>query len=182
MKAVFLDRDGVLNEYPGDGNYVLEAKGLRILPGALDAVKRLNDVGIPVFIISNQACVGRGIITQACLDEITDKLLKAARIKEVSFKHVYYCTHAPDAKCACRKPGIANIKKALGTLGLTLAQTKYSFFVGDSQKDVEAGYAAGLKTILVATGRDRLIDSKDWPQRPHHLVKDLHAAVDVILS
>ncbi len=182
MKIAFLDRDGVLNEYPGDGDYVKTVKEMRLLPGALDAVKRLKDAGFKVFIISNQACVGRGIITQADLDEITEKLLKAARVKEIKFDGIYYCTHAPDAKCDCRKPGIANIKKVLGRLGTKIEFVTQGYFVGDTDKDIETGHKAGLKTILVQTGRDSGKDIKNWAYRPHQVVRDLNQAVDIILS
>ncbi len=182
MKIVFLDRDGVLNEYPGDGDYVKTVKEMRLLRGSLDAVKRLKDAGFRVYIISNQACVGRGIITQAQLDEITEKLLKAARVKEIKFDGIFYCTHAPDAKCECRKPGTANIQKVLKNLGTKIEFVQQGYFVGDTDKDIETGHKAGLKTILVQTGRDSSRDIKNWAFRPHQVARDLNQAVDIILS
>ncbi len=182
MKIVFLDRDGVINKYPGHGDYVKKVKDLHLLPGALDAVKRLNEAGFKVFVVSNQACVGRGIITQAKLDQITNKILKAAKLKKVRFDGIYYCTHHPDEQCDCRKPGIGNIKKAFASIGKRLASAKNGFFVGDTDKDIEAGYKAHLTTILVETGRDRFKDTKRWIYKPHHVAKNLQAAVDIILS
>ena len=113
MKIVFLDRDGVLNRYPGHGDYVTKVKDLHVFPLALQAVKRLKDEGFKIFIISNQACVGRGIISQKKLDQITHKLVKAAEAKKFKFDGIFYCTHHPDEKCSCRKPGVGNFKKAL---------------------------------------------------------------------
>ncbi len=182
MKVVFIDRDGVLNRYPGDSDYVTKVKDLHIFPKALDAVKRLNEARMKVFVISNQACVGRGIISQAKLDKITAKLLKAAKLKGARFDGVFYCTHEPHEGCDCRKPGIGNIKKALASIGQKLSSVKNSFFVGDTDKDIVAGHTAGLKTILVETGRDRFKHTKRWAHKPHHVVKDLNAAVDIILN
>ena len=182
MTIVFLDRDGVLNQYPGDSDYVTKVKDLHIFPKALGAVKRLNQAKIKVFVISNQACVGRGIISQDKLNKINGKLLKAAARKRVKFDGIFYCTHQPDAGCDCRKPGIGNVKKALASIGKSLAAVKQGYFVGDTDKDIAAGHKAGLKTILVETGRDNRRDAKQWAKKPHYIVKDLNAAVDIICS
>ena len=182
MNVVFLDRDGVINKYPGDGDYVTKVSDFRLLPNVLSAIKRLNDAKFKVFIISNQACVGRGIISQKKLDQITAKLLRLANPKGVKFDGIFYCTHSPDEGCDCRKPGIGNLKKAMTSVGKTLSSIKKGFFVGDTDKDIVAGYKAGLKTILVETGRDRLKDFKPKVKRPHYVVQNLEEAVDIILK
>ena len=182
MKAVFLDRDGVLNQYPGDGDYVKSVKDLHILPNVFNAVLRLQKAKFKVFIISNQACVGRGIISQKKLDQITGKLIKAAKQKGVKFDGIFYCTHHPDEQCSCRKPGIGNIKKALSSVGASFSKVKESFFIGDTDKDIKAGYNAGIQTILVETGRDRFKDVKWGQQKPHHVASNLQAAVEIILN
>jgi histidinol-phosphate phosphatase family protein len=182
MKIVFLDRDGVINRYPGHGDYVKRVKDLHVFPEALMAVKRLKDAKHKVFIISNQACVGRGIISQQKLDQITAKLVKTALKKGVRFDGILYCTHHPDEKCNCRKPAIGNFKKALASVGKTLGSAKGMFFVGDTDKDVQAGYNAGMKTILVETGRDRFKDIRWGKQKPHFVASDLNSAVEIILK
>ena len=182
MKIVFLDRDGVINQYPGDDDYVTKVKDLHILPKVFSAIKRLKDAHYKVFIISNQACVGRGIISQNKLDQITAKILKAAKRKGITFDGIYYCTHVPDGNCACRKPGIGNIKKALARVGKTLSSVKNSFFIGDTQRDVNTGYNAGMKTILVETGRDRFKGIRWGKRKPHYVTANLDAAVDIILN
>ena len=182
MNVVFLDRDGVINKYPGDSDYVTKLKEFQLLPKVITAIKRLNEARFKVFIISNQACVGRGIITRKKLDQITAKLLKITSSKGVKFDGIFYCTHKPDEGCNCRKPGIGNIKKALAGKGKKLSSVKNGFFVGDTHKDIVAGYKAGLKTILVETGRDRLKDFKGEVQKPHYVVAHLDKAVDIILN
>lgn len=182
MNVVFLDRDGVINQYPGHGDYVTRVADLHLLPKALSAVKRLKDARYKVFIISNQACVGRGIISQKKLDQITAKLLRAAQQKGITFDGVFYCTHHPNEGCDCRKPGISNIKRALATVGMTLKDASNAFFVGDTDKDIETGYKAGIKTILVETGRDRY-DPAQWKgPKPHYIAADLEKAVHIILN
>lgn len=182
MKIVFLDRDGVINKYPGDGDYVTKLKDFHLLPKVMSAIKRLNEAKFKVFIISNQACVGRGIITQKKLDQITAKLLKIARLKSVKFDGIFYCTHKPNEGCDCRKPGIGNIKKALASINQKVSSIKNGYFVGDTEKDIMAGHRVGFKTILVETGRDRLKNFKTQSQKPHFVVANLEAAADIILN
>ena len=182
MKIVFLDRDGVINQYPGDGDYVRKVKDLHILPGVLSAIKRLKEEKYKVFVISNQACVGRGIISQKKLDQITSKLLKAFKSKGIKLDGIFYCTHHPDENCVCRKPAIGNIKKALASLGKTLSSAEKMFFIGDTDKDILAGYNAGMKTILVETGRDRFKGIRWGKHKPHYVAENLNIAVDIILK
>ncbi len=182
MNVVFFDRDGVLNQYPGDGDYVKRVKDLYILPNVFESILRLQKADFKVFIISNQACVGRGIISQKKLDQITNKLLKSAKQKGVKFDGVFYCIHHPDEKCFCRKPEIGNIKKALASRGTSLAKVKTAFFIGDTDKDIKAGYNAGIQTILIETGRDCFKDIQWGKQKPHYVVSNLQAAVDIILN
>jgi len=179
MKIVFLDRDGVINQYPGDGKYVTKVKDLHFLPGSLEAIAQLTKSGFTVFVISNQACVGRGIISFNKLERINAKLLKGVAQAGGKIKGVFYCTHHPDEGCECRKPGIGNVKKALKQVGKTLAQAKGSYFVGDSQKDIEAGKSAGCTTIFVLSGGES--GKQPWKVKPNLIVNDLKAAVEVII-
>ena len=182
MKIVFLDRDGVINKYPGHGDYVKRVRDLRIFPKVFSAIKRLNKAKYKVFVISNQACVGRGVISQKKLDQITRKLIKIAHSKGARFDGIFYCTHHPDDNCECRKPAIGNIKKALALVGKTLVSTKEMFFIGDTDKDILTGYNAGMRTILVETGRDRFKGIRWGKKKPHFVTTDLNAAVDIGLG
>ena len=182
MKVVFLDRDGIINKYPGDGDYVKSIKEFKTIPGVFKALKRLKEQGYKLFIISNQACVGRGVITQEKLNQITDKLEQAALKQGLSLDGIFYCTHHPDDKCPCRKPNIGNIKKAMASIKSHPSKIKIGFFIGDTDKDIETGHKAKLNTILVESGRDREDDFINNKLKPHYVTKHLSQAVDLILE
>ena len=182
MKVVLLDRDGVVNQYPGDGNYVTRVKDLRVFPGAVKAIRALTQAGYTVFVVSNQAGVGRGTFTQDKLNRITAKLLKKVEAGGGKVRKILYCTHSPDAGCECRKPGIGLIKQALKSVGKTISHARHTFLVGDTDKDIQAGHKAGCTTILVETGRDKRRDALKWIMKPDHIVKDLGSAVAQIIQ
>ncbi|MCA9400426.1 MAG: HAD-IIIA family hydrolase, partial [Candidatus Omnitrophica bacterium] len=104
MKVVFLDRDGVINQFPGNGNYVTRCKNFHFLPGALDAIKELSGRGYELFVISNQAGVGKGLFTQKKLDQITHKMLRGVKQAGGKIRKVYYSTSRSDSGCEFRKP------------------------------------------------------------------------------
>ena len=104
MKVVFLDRDGVVNKYPGDKLYVTSLKKFKFLPGARKAIALLHRSGFKVFIASNQAGVGRKIYSQKTLNAITAKMLLDISDAGGRITKVYYCIHPKDAGCGCRKP------------------------------------------------------------------------------
>jgi len=150
MKAVFLDRDGVINKYPGDKLYVTSLRKFRFLPGAKEAVALLVKNGYRVFVASNQAGVGRGVYAQSTLDAITSYMLSGIRREGGDIDRVYYCTHRKDAGCACRKPKPGLLKKASREYGIDL---KKAYFIGDTIRDVLTARAAGAKAVLVLCGR-----------------------------
>lgn len=180
MSIVFLDRDGVINEYPGHGYYVDKVKAFKFIPGAVDAIARLSQAGHTLFVISNQAGVAKKLYTKATLKAIDAVLHKGVKAAGGKIRKVYYCTHPSDGDCDCRKPGIGNIKKALKSIGKDLRAAKSGFFAGDTQIDIEAGHKAGCTTILVESGRDRAKDTKKWKIKPDHIVKTLNQAADLI--
>ena len=126
IKAIFLDRDGVINRDPGFGDYIKSWKEFEFMPDAIDAIKLLNKHGYEIFVISNQAGVARGLFSQRSLDEITANMLKEIGAKGGKIRWVSYCTHASDAGCDCRKPNTGQIKSA--TKGLDI-DFKKSYFV-----------------------------------------------------
>src|SRR5436853_2749383 len=103
MKIVFLDRDGVINEFPGNGNYVTKLKDFHFIPGSLDALHILAQHRFSVFVVSNQAGVSKGIYSREKLNQITRKMLLGVRKKGGRIRKVFYCTHRSDAGCECRK-------------------------------------------------------------------------------
>ena len=180
MKIVFLDRDGVINQYPGDGNYVTKVKDFHFIPGSLQAIRDLTQKGYHIFVISNQAGVGREIYSQNKLNQINAHMIKRVEKAGGRIHKSFYCTHRPDAGCDCRKPGIGMVKKALESLNKTIKHTQFAFFVGDTPKDIQTGHKAGCKTIFVLSGgASRLAISKAGI-KPDFIVKDLKAASEII--
>lgn len=182
MKIVFLDRDGVINEFPGHGDYVTTFKQFRFIKGSLQAISKLTDAGFKVIVISNQACVGKGLLSKEKLQRITERLIDGVNKYGGKIDGIYYCAHRSDDGCECRKPGIGNIKLAVRHLGENLSSIKGSYFIGDAKSDCLAAYAAGLKSIAVLTGKETLKDIKSWDKKPHFIVDNLAKAVDLVLG
>lgn len=185
MKAVFLDRDGVINAYPGDGQYVKGWEEFRFLPGVKAALKRLSDAEFKILVISNQAGVGKGLYSQESLDLITDNLLKDLSAEGIDIFGVYYCTHRKEEDCLCRKPKAGLIDVAISRLkakGGTDIDLKRSYFVGDTIRDIETGKARHLKTILVFSGKEKPENKDSWQTQPDFTARDLTGAVDIILK
>jgi histidinol-phosphate phosphatase family protein len=180
--VVFLDRDGVINQYPGHYKYVTSVSEFRLLPRVKEALSRLKAGGCRLFIVSNQAGVAKGLYSQETLDAITDRM-KEELAPGIVFDAIFYCTHLPDAGCACRKPRLAFINAAREMLlndGISIDPDK-SFFVGDSVIDVETGKAAGLRTIMVFSGKETPENASVWPVKPDFAAADLFNAADIIL-
>jgi D-glycero-D-manno-heptose 1,7-bisphosphate phosphatase len=146
--AVFLDRDGTLNE---DIGYVLEPEQLRLLPQAGQGVRLLNEAGWPVVVVTNQSPLGRGALTLARFFEINRRLEAALSNDGARIDALYYCPHTPDAgpPCECRKPRPGLLLQAAVDLALDL---KLSYLVGDKWSDLAAGREAGCRAILVLSG------------------------------
>ncbi|MBU0468357.1 MAG: HAD-IIIA family hydrolase [Candidatus Omnitrophica bacterium] len=182
MKIVFLDRDGVINEFPGNGNYVTKVKDFHFIPGSLEAIKTLSDNGYNIFVVSNQAGVGKGVYTEKKLKHITRNMLKGVKAYGGKIIKVYYCTHRSDAGCKCRKPEITSIKKAVKSLGKTLKSVQSNFFIGDTKSDILTGYNAGCKTILALSGRAKRSDVNSWGVKPDFITKNLASAVKIVIE
>ncbi len=151
--AVFLDRDGTLNE---EVDFLRTPEEVRLIPGAAAAVRSLNEEGIVTCVISNQSGVARGFITEADLGPIHAKLEGDLLREGARISRIYYCPHHPtqgippyNTDCECRKPKPGMLKQAAADFGVDLAR---SFVIGDRIVDVQAGMAVGATTILVLTG------------------------------
>ncbi|KPL19719.1 MAG: hypothetical protein AMJ92_01905 [candidate division Zixibacteria bacterium SM23_81] len=144
--AVFLDRDGTINQ---EVHYLHRAEQLKLLTGAGQAIRRLNQLGLKVVLATNQSGVARGYLTEEELDRI-HKLLKEMLAEHgAHLDAVYYCPEMPDSGSACRKPEIGMMEQAAQDLDIDLRR---SYMVGDMAIDMEMGRRAGAKTILVLTG------------------------------
>jgi D-glycero-D-manno-heptose 1,7-bisphosphate phosphatase len=180
VKLVFLDRDGVINEFPGNGNYVTKLKEFHFIPRALDAVKLLTDEGYSIFVISNQAGVGKGIYSKQKLNHITRNMLVEVKQTGGKIKKVFYCTHRSNEGCDCRKPGIGLVRRALELMDKNIHMAQKAFFVGDTEVDILAGHNAGCKTIFVLSGREDYRHMRGWVLKPDYVAKDLWEAALII--
>jgi D-glycero-D-manno-heptose 1,7-bisphosphate phosphatase len=179
VKAVFLDRDGVINQYlPED--YVKTPDELIILPGVCAAIAQLNNANILVFLISNQQGVGKGIMTQADLESVQAKLHAELASHGARLDGVYYCTCLTGPDCTCRKPAPTMILQAKEEHDLDLPQ---SVFVGDTKGDAKAAKSAGVGLFfLVMTGQTRPEDIDTFQPEPDYLVSDLTVAIETVLE
>ena len=170
MKNIFLDRDGVINKYPGDRLYVTSLRKFRFLPRAKQAIALLSKAGCKIFVASNQAGVGKGIYAQRTLEAITSKMVEDIQRAGGKITKVYYCTHRKEAGCSCRKPKSGLLKMAEREFKIKLRE---AYFVGDTIRDVLTAHAAGCKSILVLTGKEKLANQKNWESKPDFVFKDL---------
>ncbi len=180
-KVIFLDRDGVINRYPGRRQYVNSLASFKFIKGSLKAIRKLTQAGYVIFVISNQAGVAKKLYTKATLKKITQKMLRGVEKANGKITRVYYCTHLPLANCACRKPKNAFIKKAIASFN-SRVDRKSSYLVGDDlAKDIAMGKRSRLITILVLGGRNRSTDVIKPYQKPDYVFKNLLEATNFIL-
>jgi|SRR5579862_87765 len=186
-RAVFLDRDGVINRNvfnPATGEYEspLSAEDFEFIPGALEAMRELQSAEFLLFLVSNQPNVAKGKSTLEQLAGIHEKLLSGLTQAQVEFAEFYYCFHHPQGivsgysgRCECRKPSPHFLFKARSEFEVELSR---SWMVGDRPTDVECGKAAGTRTIL--------LDSAESPRAsetlPDKVARDLFTAAGLILS
>lgn len=184
MRIIFLDRDGVINEYPGDYQYVKSWEEFRFLPGVKEGLKKLSQSGFGIFIASNQAGVAKGVYSQQALEQITDRMLKELSAAGAKISGVYYCTHRQEDNCACRKPRTGLVDKAVSLLkkqGIT-PDLKKSYFIGDTMRDMHTARVAGLKTILVFSGKEKPENKDSWTMAPDYTCPDIACAAELILK
>ncbi len=179
--AVFLDRDGVLNDQTA---FVNTPDDFRLLPGTAAAIRRLNEAGIPVIVVTNQGGIALGYLTEDDLAAIHQRMAELLAAEGAHVDKVYSCPYYPNGTIPRyskdspdRKPGTGMLERARDELGVDLCK---SYLVGDATTDILAGNRAGCTTILVQTGFAGK-DAKALAE-PDHTAADLGAAVDLILS
>jgi D-glycero-D-manno-heptose 1,7-bisphosphate phosphatase len=146
--AIFLDRDGVLNENRPD--HVKSWDEFRFLPGTLDALRQLSQTGLSMFVITNQGAIGQGKVSQRTVEEIHERMLFHLQAVGVRISGVRVCPHTADDGCRCRKPEPGLILDVAKEFDVDLSR---SVFVGDAGTDILAGHRARCNTVLVLTGR-----------------------------
>lgn len=145
-KAIFLDRDGVLNKELGD--YVCRVEDFKVLEHNYVTLKQLQDKGYILIVITNQGGLAKGWYSRETLNAMHDHLKASYEANGVHFAEIYYCNHHPEynGKCLCRKPGSLMLEKALARFEI---DPSASYFIGDRERDVIAGELAGVKGILI---------------------------------
>jgi D-glycero-D-manno-heptose 1,7-bisphosphate phosphatase len=173
-EAVFLDRDGTLIE---EVNYLSSPEQVRLIPGAADAVRRLNDACVLVVVVTNQAGVARGYFPESRVGEVHARLAALLAEHGAHIDAFYHCPHHPTAgvgayrvACDCRKPKPGLLLTAARELDIDLSR---SWMIGDKLCDAAAGEAAGCRSILVRTGHGRELPTEV------NAVEDLAAAIEL---
>jgi D-glycero-D-manno-heptose 1,7-bisphosphate phosphatase len=157
MKLLILDRDGTINVDRDD--FVKSADEWQPLPGALEAIARLNQVGWHVVLASNQSGLGRGLFNAADLNAMHTKMHKMLAAVGGRIDAVFYCPHSPEDDCACRKPKPGLFTQIIERYGVD-PKTDTLHTAGDSLRDLQAGAAAGCKPHLVFTGKGQALRDK----------------------
>jgi D-glycero-D-manno-heptose 1,7-bisphosphate phosphatase len=142
-RAVFLDRDGVINRKRPEGLYVTRWDDFHILPGVVEGIGLLNRAGFSVIVVTNQRCIAKGLMTEADLKSMHERMTEVLARAGATIHGVFYCPHDTDPPCDCRKPAPGMLLNAARSQGIELTA---SWMIGDSDSDVAAGKNAGCKT------------------------------------
>lgn len=177
-KFVFLDRDGTVNRDPGKRWYVKKPEDFEFIPGSVEAIKRLSQAGYSIVIFSNQAGVGKGLMTTDDLARIDAKMKDGVTKAGGKIDRSLYCTDAPEAATRRRKPGIGMLEEAVEGGDW---DRKASVVIGDTERDIEAATAFGVRSVLVLCGKTNAGDEKKFKSRPTHVAADLVSAADWVL-
>lgn len=169
--TLFLDRDGVICVAPPRGEYLTRVDQIELVDGIVEVIKTANTLGVAVIVITNQSQIARGMVSQEGVQEMHDVLQGRMAAQGARIDGWYLCPHHPNDACVCRKPKPGMLLDAARERRLDLAR---SVLIGDSDKDVMAGTAAGIKTIFL-----RNAHNKEEEQRcpPSHAVDRLADAI-----
>lgn len=186
LPAVFLDRDGTINEQMG---YINHISRFHLLPGAAAGIRLLNQHNLPVIVVSNQSGLARGYFPQQLLDDVHARMTRLLAEEGAKIDGLYYCPHHPEAKeekyrqsCGCRKPKTGLLEKAAEDMNLDLHR---SYLVGDRWSDLKCAHQAGATPILVLTGYGRGDKEYIGPSQeiqPAFVAEDLLAAARWIVE
>jgi len=177
MKLVILDRDGVINF--DSAQFIKSPAEWKPIPGSLEAIARLNQSGYRVVVATNQSGVGRGLFDMDTLNQIHEKMNKALFTLGGRIDAIFYCPHAADSACDCRKPKPGMFKRISQTLNVDLTGVPA---IGDSLRDLQAGVALGCRPMLVMTGKgEKTLAEGNLPEGTL-IFADLAKAVDAILA
>ena len=176
MKLVILDRDGVINY--DSRQFIKSPAEWRPIPGSIEAIARLNQAGYRVVVATNQSGIGRGLFDMDTLNAIHDKMHRAVHEAGGRIDAIFYCPHAIDAGCNCRKPKTGMLERIANCFNIDLPGTPA---VGDSLRDLQAASAVGAIPLLVMTGKGTQTQADGGLPEGTLVFPDLAAATDYLL-
>lgn len=181
--GIFLDRDGTINE---ELEFISDPENIVLIPGSVDAIREANQLGLKVFVITNQSGIARGLIKEEDLVRVHNKLVKLLNAENAHLDAIYFCPHHPDygeppyrTLCDCRKPNTGMLKQAEAEFNIDL---KKSFIIGDRIIDIQTAHAAGAKSILVLTGygKNQIEIVKSQNIYVDYIAENLHDAIQFV--
>ncbi len=175
MSLVLVDRDGTLNRLVR-GGYVTRPEDLEILDGALEALRMLHDAGLKVAVVTNQSCIGRGLVTPEAIARVHARLAEEILAHGGLVQAIYCCPHAPQDDCECRKPRPGLLRRALRDAG---TEPEDAVLIGDAPADMEAARNAGMRAVQVLTGYGADAPPGDIPAA---VLPDVRAAAQWIVD
>lgn len=184
QKAIFLDRDGTINEYVG---FLRKEEDFRLIPGVSEAIKKINNSGYLAIVVTNQPVIARGEVTEEELEEIHKKMETLLGLDGAYIDDIYYCPHHPDKgfegeipelkiECDCRKPKTGMLEKATREHNIDLSS---SIMIGDSTLDIKMAENAGMQSILLKTGQKG--EDGKYEVSPTLIAEDLNDAINKII-
>ncbi len=177
MKLVILDRDGVIN-YDSE-HFIKSAAEWKPIPGSLEAIARLNQAGYKVVVATNQSGIGRGLFDMDTLNAMHEKMHRAAQGVGARIDAIFYCPHATDSNCECRKPKPGMFQRISSCFNIGLSGV---YAIGDSLRDLQAAVSAGAIPVLVLTGKGQDTRANEPIPENTLIFDDLAQAVDHILT
>ena len=170
-KAVFLDRDGTIIR---DAGYLADPDGVEILPGAVEALRKLRGYGFKLIVVTNQSGVGRGMFPPEDMRRVNDQVESLFAKQGITFDDILICPHAPKENCDCRKPSPKLLTEAAAKHDINLS---LSAMVGDKPSDPETGLAAGCKINIILTP-----EPAKFADSPFLAAKEIAEAAAIIRS
>lgn len=178
-RAVFLDRDGTICEEMGYLNHISR---FQMYPFAAAAVRRLNETGLAVIVVTNQSGVARGVFPESLVHLVHERMTGELAAAGARLDGIYFCPHRGEDACSCRKPRAGLLERAAHEHALELVGC---YVVGDRYADIEMAEQVGGRGILVLTGYGRgeyELHRNEWATQPYGVAENLDVAVDLILE
>jgi D-glycero-D-manno-heptose 1,7-bisphosphate phosphatase len=172
-RAVILDRDGTIIE---ERDHLASVQEVALIPGAAAALRDLLALGLPIVVVTNQSVVARGLVDEAGLASIHERMRELLRAENADVDAIYHCPHLPETGCTCRKPLPGLVEQAARDLGFDASE---SFLVGDHAGDMQLARAVGATAILVLTGHGEDERVRAEPLADH-VARDLAEAASII--